>query len=51
MTKQLLFSVAGEVPAGALCAVMGPSGSGKLRLEHTAAAIYLGFGFSLFYPL
>lgn len=28
--KQLLFSVDGAVPAGALCALMGPSGSGEL---------------------
>ena len=31
-TEQLLYSVNGEVPKGALCALMGPSGAGKSTL-------------------
>ena len=30
--EQLLYSVNGEVPKGALCALMGPSGAGKSKL-------------------
>ena len=50
--KQLLFSVDGQVPVGALCAVMGPSGSGKPefmsipRLVHEAGHGTCGWGYT-----
>lgn len=39
--KQLIFSVDGAVPAGALCALMGPSGSGELYFGRGGVVILL----------
>ena len=47
--KKILSDCWGEVPAGKVCAIMGPSGAGKVFINFIFYAVYVSLTFVIYF--